>query len=404
MSNVNKTRVGEGKVYLISGGGKVNTDIAARFVKSERGVEEIIASEYDAKIVENIVKSGHLAATEFDYFVFGIEGYSRVAEVQLVRKRIASYLIKSGKCELGGKRQFNVVLPGGINRFASMQDIALRDDGNGLLRYHLVDTDDTHIQGSKISLAVNSDLLLEMIEKWYQDGIRFGILEEKLRYMKPQATEFKAIIGMNAHALMDFFNVRCCKNASEELQDMARKMLRICKECSPDVFKDAGPNCMKYGYCPEGKYQNPKCKGIYYTKEEAIKILEAARKERNAKDECKIRFDFDDPIFDLSEKDFDEMSKKHFGHSELTFEEKPEEKSDEKKTESGAPFDHRAISEEYKKRARNIFKKSQNAGVFVVSPCGFNRAGCTKDTDTKKNKKCEEKPSGNVTSLTMLIL
>ena len=399
MSNVNKTRVGEGKVYLISGGGKVNTDIAARFVKSERSVEEIIASEYDAKIVENIVKSGHLAATEFDYFVFGIEGYSRVAEVQLVRKRIASYLIKSGKCELGGKRQFNVVMPRGIGRFVSMQDIALCDDGNGLLKHHLVDTDDTHVRGSKISLAVTSDLLLEMIEKWYQDGIRFGIREEKLRYMKPQATECKAIVGMNAHALMDFFNLRCCKNASEELQDMARKMLRICKECSPDVFKDAGPNCMKYGYCPEGKYQNPKCKGIYYTKEEAIKILEAARKEQTAKDECKIRVDFDE-LFKPSEEEIDAMAKKHCGQSEPKFEEKPEEK----KTESGAPFNHRAAAEEYKKHARNIFARLQNAGVFGVPPCGFNRAGCTRNMDTKKNKKREEKPSGDVTAFTMLIL
>lgn len=388
MSNVNKTHVGEGKVYLISGGGKVNTDIAARFVKSERSVGEIIASEYDAKIVENIVKSGHLAATEFDYFVFGIEGYSRVAEVQLVRKRIASYLIKSGKCELGGKRQFNVVLPRGINRFVSMQDIALRDDGNGSLKHHLVDTDDTYVQGSKISLAVNSDLLLEMIEKWYQDGIRFGIREENLRYMKPQATECKAIIGMNAHALMDFFNLRCCKNASEELQDMARKMLRICKECSPDVFKDAGPNCMKYGYCPEGKYQNPKCKGIYYTKEEAIKILEAARKEQNTKDECKISVDFD------------EITEKHCGQPKPTSEEKPEEK----KTESGAPFDHRAVAEEYKKHARNVFARLQNAGVFVVPPCCFNRASCTRNMDIKKNKKREEKSSGDVTAFTMLIL
>ena len=34
---------------------------------------------------------------EFDFFLFGVEGYSRVTEVQLVRKRLASYLIKSGR-------------------------------------------------------------------------------------------------------------------------------------------------------------------------------------------------------------------------------------------------------------------------------------------------------------------
>ena len=52
-------KVGEGKVYLLNGGGKVWTDIAARFVRSERPVEEIIQSGYDPKIVRNILESGH---------------------------------------------------------------------------------------------------------------------------------------------------------------------------------------------------------------------------------------------------------------------------------------------------------------------------------------------------------
>ena len=48
-----------------------------------------------------------------------------------------------------------------------------------------------------------------------------GLHEEDLRYLKPQATEFKALIGMNAHALLDWFKIRCCKNAQAEIRDMA---------------------------------------------------------------------------------------------------------------------------------------------------------------------------------------
>ena len=103
--------VGEGKVSLISGGGKIYTDIAARFCRSEKSMENIIASEYDAKLVKRIVESGHKAATEFDFFIFGVEGYARVTETQLVRKRLASYLIKSGRADKKGKRSFDVVLP-----------------------------------------------------------------------------------------------------------------------------------------------------------------------------------------------------------------------------------------------------------------------------------------------------
>ncbi len=82
--------VGDGKVVLLAGGGKIFTDIAARFVRSEKSLEEIVASPYDRRLVHNIINSGHKAAVEFDYFVFGVEGYSRVTEAQLVRKRIAS--------------------------------------------------------------------------------------------------------------------------------------------------------------------------------------------------------------------------------------------------------------------------------------------------------------------------
>lgn len=46
-------------------------------MRSERELEDIVASPYSKKIVENILSSGHRAALEFDFFIFGLEGYSR---------------------------------------------------------------------------------------------------------------------------------------------------------------------------------------------------------------------------------------------------------------------------------------------------------------------------------------
>ena len=37
---------GHGRVVLLAGGGRIYTDIAARFVRSERSLDEIIASPY----------------------------------------------------------------------------------------------------------------------------------------------------------------------------------------------------------------------------------------------------------------------------------------------------------------------------------------------------------------------
>ena len=243
---------GEGKVLLLAGGGKIYTDVAARFVRSERSLEDIAASPYSREIVRNILSSGHRAALEFDFFLFAVEGYSRVTETQLVRKRLASYLIKSGRAELNGKRAFSVVYPENARNFAA--PVTLPD-------------------GHTVTLTGHD--LADISRQWYEAGVDQGLPEEDLRYLKPQATEFKAIIGMNAHALHDWFSIRCCRNAQHEIRHLARTMLRLCREAAPDLFVGAGPSCVQLGYCPENRLQNPRCKGRVPTKDEALEILRA---------------------------------------------------------------------------------------------------------------------------------
>ena len=243
---------GNGKVVLLAGGGKFNTDIAARFVRSERDLEEIVASPYSRQIVQNILDSGHRAALEFDFFLFGVEGYSRVTETQLVRKRLASYLIKSGRAELNGKRTYSVVYPRSVAEFAAQ--VTLPD-------------------GHTTSLSGHD--LAEISRQWYDAGLNAGLPEEDLRYLKPQATEFKAIIGMNAHALLDWFAIRCCRNAQHEIRHLAWQMLRLSRKAAPDLFAGAGPSCVQMGYCPENKRQHSRCVGRVLTKEQAMDVLRA---------------------------------------------------------------------------------------------------------------------------------
>ena len=254
---LNETFTGSGKVILLAGGGRIYADVAARFVRSERELEDIAASPYSRQIVRNILDSNHRAALEFDYFLFGVDGFSRVTETQLVRKRLASYLIKSGRQELNGKRAFNVAYPREIAEFSA--NVTLPD-------------------GRRANLSGRD--LAEISRQWYEAGLEAGMAEESLRYLKPQATVFKAIIGMNAHALLDWFAVRCCRNAQAEIRDLAKKMLRLCREAAPDLFENAGPNCVQLGYCPENDRQNPQCRGGILTKREALKALEEFRKNR----------------------------------------------------------------------------------------------------------------------------
>ncbi|NLK52391.1 MAG: FAD-dependent thymidylate synthase [Syntrophomonadaceae bacterium] len=274
---MNKKYVGDGKVVLIAGGGKIYTDLAARFVGSERSLDEIIASPYSKEIVLKIINSGHKAALEFDFFIFGVEGYSRVTEVQLVRKRIASYMIKSGRTEKQGKRSFDIVIPKNIekNKLPYKLPIGQLTLSNGTpLQNYLPQGE------NELCYHCGIDEILDIMEKWYMAGIERGILEEELRYLKPQATEFKALIGMNAHALNDWFSIRCCKRAQTEIRDLANKMLKLCKKAAPDLFTHAGPNCKILGYCPENEMQHEDCKGKQITKDAAMKLIKQALKKQ----------------------------------------------------------------------------------------------------------------------------
>lgn len=267
---MNKSYVGEGKVQLIAGGQKIYTDIAARFVSSERSLDEIIATPYSKELVTRIVNSGHKAALEFDYFLFGVEGYARVTEIQLVRKRIASYMIKTGRADKRGKRSFNIVIPKKIEdnkiNYQIPVELLTLSDGTPLTNYLPGET--------KVCYSCGVNEILDIIEKWYDKGVERGLPEEELRYLKPQATEFKAIIGMNAHALNDWFSIRCCKKAQTEIRDLANKMLSLCKKAAPDLFINAGPNCKVLGYCPENDMQHEDCKGKIITKNEALRIIQ----------------------------------------------------------------------------------------------------------------------------------
>lgn len=247
-------QVGDGRVVLLAGGGKVYADTAARFCRSEKSLDELAGAPHDVELVRRIVQSGHEAALEFDFFIFGVEGYSRVCETQLVRKRMASYLIKSGRVDKHGKRKFSVVLPKSLKGKA----FAVRTE-----------------QGTTLLTATQA---CDILRQWYAQGVKDGIPEEDLRYLKPQATEFKGVIGMNAHALRDWFKIRLCNRAQAEIRDMARKMFKLCKEAAPELFEGAGPSCAVLGYCPEME-QCQQMKGRMPTKAQAMEALKALREQ-----------------------------------------------------------------------------------------------------------------------------
>ena len=98
---------------------------------------------------------------------------------------------------------------------------------------------------------------MNTIQTWYDELVEaLGNTGEKTfedaRFLLPNATETKIIITMNARELLHFFRVRCCNRAQWEIRALAVEMLRLVRQASPHIFKDAGPGCVSDN-CPEGK-------------------------------------------------------------------------------------------------------------------------------------------------------
>jgi thymidylate synthase (FAD) len=179
-----------------------------------------IDKETRQRLIKQVLASGHTSTLEHASFTFGIEGVSRVSEIQLIRHRVGcSYSIQSGRYVKRGEAKF--VIP------ASVQS-----DKEILPKY------------KKILKEVQS-LYNEMTDK--------GIKAEDARYLQPQSLQTKIVVTMNARALLHFFELRCCKRAQWEIQQMANLMLAEVRKVAPIIFEKAGASCVTTGICWEGE-------------------------------------------------------------------------------------------------------------------------------------------------------
>jgi len=195
--------------------------LAARLCYSPADIDELKEKFSTADIrnfLEKIMSLGHQSVLEHASFTFGIEGISRVTSHQLVRHRIASFSQQSQRY-VSHKERFAAVVPPTI-----------ADRPEVLARY---------------------EAQLAALHQTYADMVVAGIPAEDARYILPNATETKIMVTMNARALLNFLELRCCERAQWEIRAMAVEMLRLAREVAPIIFENAGPGCLT-GPCPEG--------------------------------------------------------------------------------------------------------------------------------------------------------
>ena len=177
-----------------------------------------LMKETDAeRVLSKIVGMGHHSVVEHAVFTFSAEGVSRALTHQLVRHRIASFSQQS-------------------QRYVPLKEPT----------YVIPDT----IKADPASLKAYTEMMEKIWETYGKLSDR--VPAEDARYVLPNGCTTNITITMNARELLHFFALRCCNRAQWEIREMADLMLRICKEISPVIFRNAGPPCIR-GKCPEGK-------------------------------------------------------------------------------------------------------------------------------------------------------
>ena len=204
--------------------------LAGKLCYSQVGIDELndkISDEQVEKFITKLSDMGHMSPFEHASFTFAIEGISRNCSHQIVRHRLASFSQQSQRYV---KMKGEYVVPPYIYWHEEL-----------LLEFNhaLEDADKAY-------------------NKLVEGLIRYGRTEkeaiEDARYILPSACTTKMEVTMNVRELLHFFKQRCCKRAQWEIREVAKEMLKQCKEVSPILFKNAGAPCST---CTEGEL---KCK------------------------------------------------------------------------------------------------------------------------------------------------
>lgn len=201
-----------------------NVVAAIRQCYSSVGAKELkekTTDEVKKRLIRQVINSGHTSTLEHASFTFAIDGVSRVTEIHLIRHRIASFSIQSGRYVKRGDAAYRI--PPKIRAVADKK---------------LLEKYEKHLDNS---------------QELYNELVEAGIPAEDARFCQPQSIQVKIVMTMNARELLHFFSIRSCTRAQWEIREVAQQMLVLVKKVAPIIFENAGPPCVSEKLCDQGK-------------------------------------------------------------------------------------------------------------------------------------------------------
>ena len=218
---------------------------AAKLCYSSSGINQLndsLTDEKAASFVEMLSEIGHESPIEHVSFTFGIEGVSRSLLAQITRHRMASFSVKSQRYVREGS--FEYVTP---------PEIAAEPEAKKIYDEIMAEDQERY---DRLAAILKEKHIKAFMAEGKDEKTAARLAEKKAiedaRFVLPNACETQMVMTMNARSLMNFFKVRCCRRAQWEIQDVANQMLALVSAVAPNIFKNAGPSCLRGG-CSEGK-------------------------------------------------------------------------------------------------------------------------------------------------------
>lgn len=227
---------------------------AAKLCYSKSSIENILdglTPEKTENFLDMLTSLGHESPVEHASFTFGIEGVSRTLLAQITRHRIASFSVQSQRYV--SKADFEYILPPEIEKIPEAKAEFIE----------AMEEDARHYESLREKLIVSHTvrLIAEGKEETAARKAAEKMANEDARFVLPGACDTKIIMTMNVRSLYNFFSLRCCERAQWEIRELAREMLRLVREVAPNLFKNAGPACLRGG-CSEGNMSCGKAKQV----------------------------------------------------------------------------------------------------------------------------------------------
>lgn len=227
---------------------------AAKLCYSKSSIENILdglTPEKTENFLDMLTSLGHESPVEHASFTFGIEGVSRTLLAQITRHRIASFSVQSQRYV--SKADFDYILPPEIEKIPEAKAEFIE----------AMEEDARHYESlrEKLIKSHTACLVAEGKEETAARKAAEKMANEDARFVLPGACDTKIIMTMNVRSLYNFFSLRCCERAQWEIRELAREMLRLVREVAPNLFKNAGPACLRGG-CSEGNMSCGKSKQV----------------------------------------------------------------------------------------------------------------------------------------------